>query len=104
MTITADGRPYALLPESERWRADAMIAAAITRLTRIRLLVLDRADVLVGAERDRLLWWLDDLAASGEIDTALVFMSLKAPPSGLPDAIQSYWVTNQQVSNLREAA
>lgn len=104
MTITADGRPYALLSESERWRADAMIAAAITRLTGLRLLVLDRADVLVGAERDRLLWWLDDLAAAGEIDTALVFMSLKAPPSGLPEDIQSYWVANQQVGNLREAA
>ncbi|MGT2493072.1 hypothetical protein ACU4GD_27810 [Cupriavidus basilensis] len=36
MTITADGgRPYALLSESERWRADAMIAEAISRLTRL---------------------------------------------------------------------
>ncbi|MGT2505718.1 hypothetical protein [Cupriavidus basilensis] len=59
MTITADGgRAYALLSESERWRADAMIAEAISRLTGLRLLVLDRADVLIGPERDRLLYWL----------------------------------------------
>ncbi|MGE8369338.1 AAA family ATPase, partial [Cupriavidus sp.] len=90
MTITADGgRPYALLSESERWRADAMIAEAISRLTGLRLLVLDRADVLIGAERDRLFWWLDDLAVAGAIDTALVFMSLKSPPGALPESITS---------------
>lgn len=105
MTITADGgRPYALLSESEKWRADAMIAEAIACLTGLRLLVLDRADVLIGAERDRLFWWLDDLAADGSIDTALIFMSLKAPPSGLPESVQAFWVANQQAGNLGEAA
>lgn len=105
MTITAEGgRPYALLSESEKWRADALIAEAITHLTGLRLLVLDRADVLIGAERDRLFWWLDDLAADGAIDTALVFMSLKAPPAGLPDAITSFWIEDHEVGTVREAA
>jgi hypothetical protein len=105
MSITADGgRPYALLSESEKWRADAMIAEAITHLTGLRLLVLDRADVLIGAERDRLFWWLDDLAADGAIDTALVFMSLKAPPTGLPDAITPFWIEDHEVGTVREAA
>jgi hypothetical protein len=105
MTITAGpGRTYALLSESEKWRADAMIAEAITHLTGLRLLVLDRADVLIGAERDRLFWWLDDLAADGAIDTALVFMSLKAPPAGLPDAITPFWIEDHEVGTVREAA
>ncbi len=105
MTISGDGgRPYALFSESEKWRADAMIAEAIARQTGLRLLVLDRADVLIGAERDRLFWWLDDLAADGAIDTALVFMSLKAPPSALPESVQAFWVANQQAGHLREAA
>jgi len=105
MTITADGgRPYALLSESEKWRADAMIAEAITQLTGLRLLVLDRADVLIGAERDRLFWWLDDLAVDGAIDTALVFMSLKAPPGALPEAITPFWIEDHQVGVIREAA
>ncbi len=77
---------------------------AISRLTGLRLLVLDRADVLIGAERDCLYWWLDDLAANGAIDTALIFMSLKAPPSALPESVQAFWITNQQAGNLREAA
>ena len=104
MAITADGRPYALLSESEKWRIDAMIAEAITHLTGLRLLVLDRADVLIGAERDRLFWWLDDLAADGAIDTALVFMSLKSPPAGLPDAITPFWIEDHEVGTVREAA
>jgi len=105
MTITAGpGRTYALLSESEKWRADAMIAEAITHLTGLRLLVLDRADVLIGAERDRLFWWLDDLAVDGAIDTALVFMSLKAPPAGLPDGITAFWIEDHEVGTVREAA
>ncbi|WP_334052139.1 AAA family ATPase [Burkholderia cepacia] len=109
MEIFADGRAYALLSESERWRVDAHIAAAISHFSGLKLLVLDRADVLVGPERDRLLYWLDDLAYGNQIDTALVFMSLKAPPGGLPEAIEAFWVEGGQVAPaaqhaIREAA
>lgn len=109
MEIFADGRAYALLSESERWRVDAHIAAAISHFSGLRLLVLDRADVLVGPERDRLLYWLDDLAYTNQIDTALVFMSLKTPPGGLPEAIEAFWVEGGQVAPaaqhaIREAA
>ncbi|MGK9630576.1 hypothetical protein O6383_24315, partial [Salmonella enterica subsp. enterica] len=38
MEITGDGRPYALLSESEKWRADAMIAEAVSYLSGLRLL------------------------------------------------------------------
>ncbi|GAQ30254.1 hypothetical protein SAMD00023378_3937 [Ralstonia sp. NT80] len=104
MTITADGRAYALLSESEKWRADAVLAYALGQLSGLRLLMLDRADVLIGPERDRLFWWLDDLAAAGTIDTALVFMSLKTPPGKLPDGITAYWIADHQVGSVREAA
>ncbi|KVS08138.1 hypothetical protein [Burkholderia multivorans] len=109
MEILANGRAYALLSESERWRVDAHIAAAISHFSGLKLLVLDRADVLVGPERDRLLYWLDDLAYSQQIDTALVFMSLKAAPAGLPESIEAFWVEDGQVAavaprTVREAA
>lgn len=104
MTITADGRPYGLLSESEKWRADAVLAYALGQLSGLRLLMLDRADVLIGPERDRLFWWLDDLAAAGTIDTALVFMSLKTPPGKLPDGITAYWIADHQVGSVQEAA
>lgn len=104
MEVLADGRAYALLSESERWRVDAHIAAAISHFSGLKLLVLDRADVLVGPERDRLLYWLDDLAYTEQIDTALVFMSLKTPPGGLPEAIEAFWVEDGQVAPAAQHA
>ncbi|UTV56397.1 AAA family ATPase [Burkholderia arboris] len=109
MEVLADGRAYALLSESERWRVDAHIAAAISHFSGLKLLVLDRADVLVGPERERLLYWLDDLAYTEQIDTALVFMSLKTPAAGLPEGIEAFWVEDGQVvaaapRAVREAA
>lgn len=92
MAITAAGRPYALLSESERWRCDAMLAAAVAELSGVKLLVLDRGDVLDLPGRADMVAWLDGLAADGLIDTALVFMTLKALPSQLPSTIAAHWI------------
>lgn len=92
MSITAGGRPYALLSESEKWRADAMIAEAVSYISEIGLLVLDRLDVLDLNGREDLLYWLSLLAKDGEIDTALVFGTLKALPAKLPDLIGAHWI------------
>jgi len=97
-------RPYALLSESERWRCDAMLAEAISSVAGAGLLVLDRADVLDGAGRQELLSWLDAMAEFGEIATALVFATLKAPPSNLPPTIDVHWMENGAVGQLKEAA
>lgn len=104
MSITAAGRDYALLSESEKWRADALIAEAIANLSGVRVLMLDRADVLVGAERDNLLYWLDDLAHAGDIDTALVFMSMKAAPGQMPESISTLWIADHCVGGSKAAA
>ncbi|WP_341929707.1 AAA family ATPase [Methyloversatilis discipulorum] len=104
MDITADGRPYALLSESEKWRTDAMIAEAVSYLSGLRLLVLDRFDVLDLAGRADALEWLDALAEADEIDTALVFGTLKALPGGLPDSMQAHWIDGGVVGQMREAA
>lgn len=98
MEILAGGRSYALLSESERWRVDALITATIARFSGLKLLVLDRADVVIGPERDRLLYWLDDLAQDGFIETALVFMSLKSPPGVLPGNIETFWVEDGYIA------
>ena len=93
MTINAAGRPYALLSESEKWRADAMIAEAVSFLSGVRLLVFDRIDVLDLPGREDLLYWLDGLAADGEIDTALLFGTLKALPA-VSGSIDAVWIVN----------
>ncbi len=104
MTVTGDGRPYSLLSESERWRADAMIAEAISHLSGCKLLVLDRVDVLDMTGREDLLFWLDGLAEDGEIETALLFATLKAVPSNVPDTVDTFWIENGVSGKMKEAA
>jgi len=97
-------RPYALLSESERWRVDAMVAEAISFQSGLKLLVLDRFDVLDMQGRTDLLAWLDVLAQQGEIETALLFGTLKALPSGLPATVAAEWIHNGHVGQIKEAA
>jgi hypothetical protein len=104
MAITAGGREYRLLSESERWRSDAMLAEAVANLSGTRLLVLDRFDVLDQQGRGQLLGWLDTLADTGEIDTALVFGTLKGVPTNLPPTIAAHWIENGICGQLKEAA
>jgi hypothetical protein len=97
-------RPYALLSESERWRADAMVAEAISHQSGLKLLVLDRFDVLDAQGRADLLAWLDVLAQNGEIETALLFGTLKALPTGLPQSVAAEWINHGHVGQIKEAA
>ena len=104
MRITYGLRDYALLSESEKWRADAMIAEAIAHLSGVRLLVLDRFDVLDLKGREDLLFWLDGMALDGEIDTALIFGTLKGLPAQLPETVEAFWIENGVTGQMKEAA
>jgi energy-coupling factor transporter ATP-binding protein EcfA2 len=104
MHITSAGRPYALLSESEKWRVDAMVAEAVANLSGARLLVLDRMDVLDLQGRADLFAWLDVLATNGEIDSALVFGTLKALPADLPATVSGHWIENGVVAQPLQAA
>ena len=61
-------------------------------------------DVLDLTGREDLLYWLDGLAADGEIDTERLFGTLKAPPERLPGTVEAYWLDRGAVVGLREAA
>lgn len=100
----AQPRSYALLSESEKWRSDAMIAEAVSHLSGVKLLVLDRFDVLDLAGREDALYWLDGLALDGEIDTALLFGTLKSLPAKLPETICAHWIENGVVGTMKAAA
>ena len=94
MSVTYGGRPLSLCSESEQWRAHALLAEAISHVSGIKFFCLDRVDVLDLASRSELLAWLDTLAAEGELDTALLFATLKAAPARLPDTMQALWIEN----------
>lgn len=104
MAITYGARPIGLCSESERWRADAMIAEAISYLSGAKLLVLDRVDVLDLKGREDLLYWLSERAADGDLDSALLFATLKALPAQLPAGIQGVWIEGGVVGQQMRAA
>ncbi|SEN55244.1 hypothetical protein SAMN05216325_12351, partial [Nitrosomonas marina] len=101
ITATKDGGslsiPYALLSESEQWRVDAMIAEAISHISGTKTLVLDRFDVLDLGNRSSLIYWLDELAQAGELDSCIIFGTMKKKPVSLPETITAYWVENGEV-------
>lgn len=104
MSITYGMRPYNLISESEKWRADAMIAEAVAHISGLKLLVLDRFDVLDMKGREDLLYWLDGMAADGAIDTAIIFGTLKALPALNFENIGAFWIENGAAGQLKEAA
>ena len=98
MAITAAGRPYQLLSESEQWRTDAMIAQVVAELSGVKLLMLDRVDVLDLPGRAQLLEWVDNLAFLNLVDTVLLFGTFKALPTGLADTVTAYWIENGTIA------
>lgn len=91
------GRRYEMLSESEQWRVDAAIAEAISRISGTRILGLDRADLLDIPGRGALFQWLGDLIDQNEIDTAMVFATLKAAPE-LGEGFGVFWIGNGEAS------
>ena len=86
MSITYGGRPYALCSESERYRADVMLALVIGNLSGIRFLLLDRVDVLSNRGRVALILLLHQLSSQAAASPTQVIAlgTFKEPPTGLP--------------------
>jgi len=93
MTITYGGRLYALCSESEQWRADALFALAIAQISQLRMVVLDRFDVLDLKSRGALLKMLIKLEQLETMDTMLMVGTMKELPN-LPASVAGVWVTN----------
>lgn len=97
MAITASGRPYNLLSESEKWRADAHLTEMISHLSGLKLMVLDRMDVLGTDNRNTCVQWLDILADEGDVDTIVVAVTLKEKPKSMPASYQVAWIADGEV-------
>jgi len=106
MVITFAGRPYRLLSESERWRVDALVGAALAEISGLRCLILDRFDCLDLPGRGDALGLVDALAADGRLDTILVLGTLKSLPAAPTDAFTTFWIENGTTEQpaLRAAA
>lgn len=104
MQITAGGRSYNLLSESEKWRTDAMIAVTVARLSGLKILILDRVDVLDLQGRATLLSWLNALVIDGDIETGLLFATLKALPAKMYPTMTAHWIEGGAVATFKVAA
>lgn len=100
MIITANDMDYRLLSESEQWRADAVLALAISEASGTGIISLDRFDVLDIPSRGQLIDGLDRIAEMKLIDTALVMGTAKAKPD-LSDFAQTevFWVEKAEEVN-----
>jgi hypothetical protein len=99
LSLTYAGRAYGLCSESERWRADALFAVVIAILSDVRIVTLDRFDVLDPASRAEALDWLQWLVnGDGDqvplLDAAIVTATLKAKPD-LGDGVDVVWLQSK---------
>lgn len=92
MQIRANGRPYVLLSESEKWRADAMLAVAIAHYSELRFVMLDRFDVLDLGHRTACIDWMAELFEKGVLEQALIFGTMRAAPDDEPGFMQVVWL------------
>lgn len=92
--VVSNERPYGLCSESEKWRADTLLALAIAMLTGLKLVVLDRFDVLELKARGQLLGMLCELVKLGSMDSVIMLGTMKEKPDGLPAEVTAHWINN----------
>lgn len=103
--VTFGGRLYGLLSESERWRCDATLALAIATISGLRLVLLDRFDVLdIPARTQQAMKLFQSLAAGGEIDTLIVAGTLKEAMAKTPTWLQAVWIDAGQLVDQQQQA
>ena len=88
MSIHVGGRAYALLSESEKWCCDAQIAEAVSFISGVQMVFLDRMDILDMPARGELIKWC--LALAEDNIQCFVFATLKKPYE-IP-GIKSVWL------------
>lgn len=94
MEITCGGRLYGLMSESAKWRADTLLALVIAQISELRMVILDRFDVLDLPGRSQLLNMLVELGNMKAMDSMLMCGTMKALPEKLPSGVAGVWITN----------
>lgn len=102
--VTFGGRLYGLLSESEKWRCDALLTAAIAQLSGIGLMVLDRLDVLDIPSRTQALKWLVKLTKAGDLRSVIVAGTLKQLMEKTPPGLQQVWIEGGTIAQPQAQA
>ncbi|EPV2316515.1 AAA family ATPase [Pseudomonas aeruginosa] len=102
--VTFGGRLYGLLSESERWRCDATIALAIATISGLRLVLLDRLDVLDLPSRNQAIALMRAMTSDREIDSVVVAGTLKEPMAKTPEWLQAVWIESGHIAGHEHQA
>ncbi|WP_225010520.1 AAA family ATPase [Pseudomonas aeruginosa] len=102
--VTFGGRLYGLLSESERWRCDTTIALAIATISGLRLVLLDRLDVLDLPSRNQAIALMRAMTSDREIDSVVVAGTLKEPMAKTPAWLQAVWIDSGQLVDQQQQA
>lgn len=98
MTIMEDAsKLYSLSSKATRLLIDSMIAEAISHVSGIKFFMVDEFDLLDMQSRSNYLNWLIELANNKEIDTVIIFGTLKQPPK-LPPTFSVHWLQDGVVT------
>ncbi|MFI7730089.1 AAA family ATPase [Pseudomonas aeruginosa] len=102
--VTFGGRLYGLLSESERWRCDTTIALAIATISGLRLVLLDRLDVLDLPSRNQAIALMRAMTSDREIDSVVVAGTLKEPMAKTPEWLQAVWIESGHIAGHEHQA
>lgn len=91
MSLSYGGRIYELNSESGQWRFDCLMALAIAQISDLRIVVLDRFDVLDQKSRGALLGMLGELGRMGLMHNSLMCGTMKELPR-LPAGVGGVWI------------
>ena len=92
MDIRYGDRLYGLCSESAKWRADCLIALAIAQISQLKLIVLDRFDVLDSRSRPQMLDMLKELANLDAMTTMIVCGTMKEIPQNMGPEVTGVWI------------
>ncbi len=100
MTIMEDAdKLYSFSSKATKLLIDSMIAEAISHVSGIKFFMIDEFDLLDLPSRSAYLKWLITLARAGEIDSALLFGTLKEKPAKLPPEVTAHWIHDGVIDN-----
>lgn len=91
MSLSYGGRLYELNSESGKWRFDCLMALAVAQISDLKLVVLDRFDVLDQKSRGALLGMLVELGSMGLMHNSIICGTMKELPR-LPAGVGGVWI------------
>lgn len=98
LDLLLDGRPMEVLSESERFRVGFLVQEAISWFSGMKLLVVDRLEMLRGMYQQEFMREISELADG--YDTILLFATATEAPKAGPENFSIFWVDKGKVSRV----